>query len=265
MDPKFFPTVLIFLDVCAACGYVPCGDWRKVTYWIAAATLTAVVTWQVYYQDSAVTIYHGDCREIVPQLGRFDLLLTDPPYGINYQSNRRTASKKMDKIVGDSEIDVSVIDTFPECKCVALFSRWDTAPVWAKKINNRLPVRGQVIWHKTCGGMGDLSRSYLLDYEVIVYATSDDFTLPGKRSGSVWRCQIDAPSSYQHPTQKPVGIMNMCIERFLIGKTILDPFMGSGPVLRAAKDLNRRAVGIEIEEKYCEIAANRMSQEVLAL
>jgi len=218
-----------------------------------------------YYEDGAVTIYHGDCREIVPQLGRFDLLLTDPPYGINYQSNKRTASEKMNKIVGDSEIDVSMVDTLPECNCVALFSRWDTAPAWASKLGQRMPVRGQIVWHKACGGMGDLSRSYMLDYEVIVYATSNDFALPGKRHGSVWRCQIDSPSSYSHPTQKPVGIMVMCIERFLVGDTILDPFMGSGTTLRAAKDLNRKAVGIEIDERYCEIAATRMSQEVLPL
>jgi site-specific DNA-methyltransferase (adenine-specific) len=218
-----------------------------------------------YYEDSAVTIYHGDCREIVPQLGRFDLLLTDPPYGINYQSKMRTASQKMDRIVGDSEIDVSIVDAFPECNCIALFSRWDTAHAWATKLGGRLPVRGQIVWHKACGGMGDLSRSYLLDYEVIVYATSNDFTLPGKRHGSVWRCPIDSPSSYQHPTQKPVGIMSMCICRFLVGETILDPFMGSGTTLRAAKDLCKKAVGIEINEQYCEIAANRMSQEVLAL
>lgn len=218
-----------------------------------------------YYEDSAVTIYHGDCREIVPQLGRFDLLLTDPPYGINYQCNRRVASQKMEQIVGDSEIDVSIVDAFPESKCVALFSRWDTAPNWSNKLRQRLPVRGQIVWHKACGGVGDLKRSYSLDYEVIIYAASDDFTLPGKRYGSVWRCQVDFQSSYQHPTQKPVGIMSMCIERFLVGDTILDPFMGSGTTLRAAKDLNRKAVGIEINERYCEIAASRMSQEVLPL
>jgi site-specific DNA-methyltransferase (adenine-specific) len=220
---------------------------------------------QPYYDHAGITIYHGDCREIVPQLGRFDLLLTDPPYGVNYQSNMRAVSQKMDKIVGDSEIDVSIVDVFPTCKCIALFSRWNTAPAWAEKLGERVPVRGQIIWHKACGGMGDLSRSYSLDYEAIVYATSNDFTLPGKRHGSVWKVQIDSPSSYQHPTQKPVGIMSMCIERFLVGETILDPFMGSGTTLRAAKNLNRKAVGIEINEQYCEIAASRMSQEVLAL
>jgi len=216
-----------------------------------------------YYQDNAVTIYHGDCREIVPTLGRFDLLLTDPPYGINYQSNMRTASQKMDKMVGDYEIDVSVVDIFPDCNCVALFSRWDTAPAWSLKLGQRMPVRGQIVWHKACGGMGDLSRSYLLDYEVIVYATSNDFALPGKRHGSVWRCQTDSASSYQHPTQKPVEIMTMCIDRFLVGETILDPFAGSGTTGRAAKDLERKATLIEREEKYCEIAANRMTQETL--
>jgi len=220
---------------------------------------------KTYYQDSAVTIYHGDCREIVPQLGRFDLLLTDPPYGMNYQSNSRTVSKKMDKIIGDSEVDVSIVDTFPDCNCVALFSRWDTAPVWASKLEQRMPVRGQIIWHKACGGMGDLKRAYSLDYEVIIYATSSVFAIPGKRHGSVWRCKTDRQASYSHPTQKPVGIMTMCIERFLVGDTILDPFMGSGTTLRAAKNLGRKAVGIELDERYCEVAASRMSQEVLAL
>lgn len=214
-----------------------------------------------YYQDDYCTVYHGDCREMLPELPKVDLVLTDPPYGINYQSNMRF--KQMEKIKNDNIVFIEWIKLL-NCNVFVCFCRWDMMNLWKNKIDEFLKIRGCLVWHKACGGLGDLKRSFLVDYEMILYATRDDFIIPGKRCGSIWKCLIDSPGSYEHPTQKPIGIMNLILERFG-GETILDPFMGSGTTLRAAKDLQRKAIGIEIEEKYCEIAARRLEQEVLPL
>lgn len=224
-----------------------------------------VMSLKAYYSDekAGITIYHGDCREIMPQLPSVDLVLTDPPYGISYQSNMRVASDKFQPIKNDGSVSGDWILSV-KCKVLALFTRWDVLGKWVEATREKLPVRGVVVWYKPGGGLGDLKRSYAPDYELLIYASSDEWNIPGKRHGSVWIDTADSASLYQHPTQKPVGIMNMCIERFG-GETVLDPFMGSGTTLRAAKDLGRKAIGIELEEKYCEIAAKRLAQEVLPL
>jgi len=214
-----------------------------------------------YYSEPGIDIYLGDCRDILPTLPPVDLVLTDPPYGISYSSNMRVVSPKFTTIKNDDSIDGDWLQLI-RCQSFAMFTRWDVLGEWLKIIRPSITVRGTVVWHKPGGGLGDLKRSYAPDYELIVYGSSDEWNLPGKRHGSVWVDTCDSSSRYNHPTQKPVGIMNMCIERFG-GQTILDPFMGSGTTLRAAKDLGRKAIGIEIEEKYCEIAVKRLAQEVL--
>lgn len=207
-----------------------------------------------YYQDSAVTIYHGDCREIVPQLGRFDLLLTDPPYGINYvaaDSPQRGAQKHA-AIIGDMDqfnllpwmgfLDVLVWGANNYCDTVPpRLGQWY---FWDKTLeNNRCRIsEGEFAWHKR----GTKPRAFRHLW-----------------SGAYRASEHSHPS--QHPTQKPVALMSWCIQRSDTSGPILDPFMGSGTTLRAAKDLGRKAVGIEIEERYCEIAAKRMGQEILPL
>ena len=220
-----------------------------------------------YYTEPGIEIYHGDCRDILPGLGAVDLVLTDPPYGIGYQSNSR--GEKFDAVVGDTAIMTEWLDLV-SCNALAVFCRWDVLGDWRAGMMRSHNMRGCIVWSKGGGGLGDLGRSYAPDYELCLYATSDSWHIPGKRHGSVWQCQGAAAGQYAHPTQKPVGIMKLAIER--LGSTsrsgdgtILDPFMGSGTTLRAAKDLGRKAIGIEIEETYCEIAVKRLKQEVLGI
>ncbi len=215
-----------------------------------------------YYQDESVVLYHGDCLDILPLLPKVDFALTDPPYGMDFQSNMKR--EKFDKIANDGEMFVGWLPLL-RAKTLACFTRWDLSAAWKAEIEKVHKVHGQIIWHKDKGGMGDLESSYALDYEAILYASEGgEWTVPGKRHGSIWRAMPDASTEYEHPTQKPVGIMQLCIERFG-GDVILDPFAGSGTTLVAAKNLGKRAIGIELEEKYCEIAARRLSQGVLKL
>lgn len=217
-----------------------------------------------YYQDDAVTIYHGDCREILPTYNpaAVDLLLADPPYGVNYggdewvagTGNRRVAMKGKPPVFGDDKpFDPKHLLRF---RRLVLFG--------ANYYHDALPRNGGwIVWDKTGGGRGP--NNSFTDVEM---AWTNLLKNPVIRH-HLWKGLVrdsEAGERVLHPTQKPVALMRWIIERFTApDEVVLDPYMGSGPVVRAAKDLNRQAIGIEIEERYCEIAAKRMAQEVLEL
>ena len=227
-----------------------------------------------YYQDEHATIYHGDYQDIITDLD-YHVIITDPPYGISYQSNmsiyaRQTrnttrthpgAYGKHDKIGNDEDTTtrdnlLKAIGTTP----AAVFGKW-TAPRPAN-------TRQRLIWHKgDSPGMGDLQHPWGPADEEI-YILGDGWHIPtgAKRQGNVVTHNTVPVTAYerQHPTPKPEPLMRHIIERTPPG-VICDPFMGSGTTLRAAKDLGRHSIGIELEERYCEIAANRLAQEVLDL
>jgi DNA modification methylase len=205
-----------------------------------------------YYADDLVTIYHGDCREWMPEA---DVLVTDPPYGMGYQSNFALTGPSR-PIAGDG--DTTLRDW--------LLSVW-TGPalVFGTWRVPRPPCDQLLVWDKgDTPGMGNLTIPWGPSHEE-VYVIGSGFS--GRRSGSVLRVRgygAMADARPDHPTPKPVALMAQLIEKCPSG-TILDPFMGSGTTLVAAKSLGRKAIGIEIEERYCEIAATRCSQEVLGL
>jgi site-specific DNA-methyltransferase (adenine-specific) len=209
-----------------------------------------------YYQDKAVVIYHADCREIIPHLPQVDLVLTDPPYGIDYQSARRTDSQRKPKISGDKEFPLWLFDLCKPNNALFIWCRWDILPF--------LPIpKSFIVWDKCVHGMGDLQHEYGRQWEACAFYPTLGHKFI-KRPIDIIRCPRIPPEELRHPNEKPVG----AIAPLIIaneGLTILDPFMGSGTTLRATKDLGRKAIGIEIEEKYCEIAAKRMSQEVMEL
>jgi site-specific DNA-methyltransferase (adenine-specific) len=182
-----------------------------------------------YYHDSkyGITIYHGDCRDILPQLEPVDLVLTDPPYP-NFNKDH---GKDWDYV------DIITLP-LPE---VRQFIFWPIIEEFP------LSWTARHVWHKPNG-----QSEY--HYEFI-------FERFGKKACRVWHTPIinykTLPEWTPHPTQKPKKLIKDIIQR-TEGKTILDPFMGSGTTLVAAKELGRKAIGIEIEEKYCEIAVRRL-------
>ena len=191
-----------------------------------------------YYKERGITIYHGDCREIMPQLGKFDLLLTDPPYGIDAPNMTLGAGRK-DFLRGDWDFeapDLSQIIPLAEYACI-----------WG---GNYFPLpltNHWLIWHKLNDG-----RSFS---ECEMAWTN--FGLQTRCLQHHWSGEIK-----QHPTQKPQQVLRWCITLSPLAKSVLDPFLGSGTTLVAAKAMGLTGVGIEQEEKYCEIAANRLRQEV---
>jgi len=232
-----------------------------------------------YYQDDYCTIYHGDCREILPDIPDVDLVLTDPPYGINYRSHHNSSRRgkfakwiKYDNfpgIIGDDKpFDPSAFLGYP-----SLYPEDTTWMIFGGNYcANHLPPSGcWITWDKRTSG-GEKARSGVgpnnqADCELIW----TNLQKPSRVFRHLWSGIIRdgeanvARSPKLHPNQKPVEFMRWLIEFSDTKGTIVDFYLGSGSTLRAAKDLQRKAIGIEIEEKYCEIAAKRLAQEVLAL
>ena len=218
-----------------------------------------------YYHDpvAGITIYCGDCREILPLLPdkSVDLVLTDPPYGMNNDADysrfsggntRRGPGTKHNSIVGDGAPFNPA--QFLQWPCIL----WGANHYW-----NSLPKGGCLVWIKRNDGA---FGTFLSDAELaFISGRSGVYCYRHVFAGSMKA--IDAgfapyePSA--HPNQKPVGLMACCLGFFAEARTVADPFMGSGTTLVAAKQLGRKAIGIEIEEKYCEIAVKRLSQEML--
>lgn len=214
----------------------------------------------VYYSDDLVTLHLGDCREIGAWLDA-DVLVTDPPYGIGYESNFNRDRRNV-KVGRPVRADGSTTARDEALRLWrgrpgVVFGRWD-AP-------RPTDVRARLVWDKgNSVGMGDLSFPWGRSDEEI-YILGSGFS--GKRSGSVLRVQMLMSSDRErpaHPTPKPVGLMELLIAKCPPG-VVADPFAGSGSTLVAARNLGRRAVGVEIEERYCEVAARRLTQQPLPL
>lgn len=203
-----------------------------------------------YYDQDGITIYNADCREVLPQLGTFDLLLTDPPYGIGAKWDKpkgfgTCGGKLWNGDAGwDNETSEDNIKTAIEMCSMG-------AVVWGGNYYNLPPSRGYFIWDKMQSGFS------LADSE---YAWCSEPVTP--KTFRYARAQL-ASEGKMHPTQKPLNLMRWCLSFFKKATTVLDPFMGSGTTLEAARLEGRQAVGIEINEKYCEAAVNRLAQGVL--
>jgi len=210
-----------------------------------------------YYDHGGITIYHGDCRAILPSLGTFDLLLTDPPYGISLDTRARyKRNADHAPIVGDDEpFDPKLL--LQSAPCAVLWG--------ANHYCQRLPhMPGWLCWVKVKfdGAFG--TRAMDKRQAEMELAWTNCVTRP-KSLRHLWDGVFrDSESSTRyHPAQKPVALMAWCLSLVPEARTVVDPYMGSGPVARACKDAGKRYVGIDIEERYCEIAAKRLAQEVL--
>lgn len=209
-----------------------------------------------YYEQDGITIYHGDCRDILPQLEPVDLVLTDPPYGIDYQSAWRTEWQRKPKIVGDMEFPLWIFDAVTPDIAMMVWCRWDILPILPKP-------KSFIVWDKGVHSMGDLEHEFGRQWEAVAFypGANHRFT---RRPIDIIRAMRVSPERLLHPNEKPISAIVPLITCHA-ATTILDPFMGSGTTLVAAQQLHRKAIGIEIEEKYCQIACKRLAQGVLPI
>jgi len=210
------------------------------------------VTPTPYYEHAGITIYHGDCREILPEI-RADVVVTDPPYGIGskWAHGEMVGRNGSSRLWGKGE---TWDDAPPGADTLALvLYAAPLACIWGGNYFGLPPSRQWLVWDKVQQFSGS-------DAELAW--TNWPGTVRVYRKSRIEAYGANAESVKAHPTEKPIGLIRWCIGFVPDAQLILDPFMGSGTTLRAAKDLGRRAIGIEIEERYCEIAAKRLAQEV---
>lgn len=212
-----------------------------------------------YYQDDLVTLYHGDCLEITDWLAA-DVLVTDPPYGMGYESNfnrdKRNA-KVGRKVSADASPEVrdEAILAWGERPAV-VFGRWN--------VDRPRSTVARLVWDRGYHGMGDLSFPWgPADEEIYVLGRG----FSGSREPNVIRVHALMSGDRErpdHPTPKPIPLMERLISKCPPG-VIADPFAGSGSTLIAAVNQGRRAIGVELEERYCELIAKRLSSQTMTL
>lgn len=194
-------------------------------------------------------------------LGHCDMIFTDPPYGMNFQSNYRKATPQFDKIKNDDNIlEISNIlwALMNENTAAYICCRWDLYDLWLAQFKKVFSVKNLVVWHKPGGGMGDLINSYQPAHEFLMVIHHGLAPLREKRYSDVWTISKDASSSYKHPTQKPVELAEFAIKNHSDnGNTVVDLFGGSGSTLIACEKTNRKCFMMELDPHYCDVIVAR--------
>ena len=209
-----------------------------------------------YYDCDGITIYHGDCREVLPTLPKFDLLLTDPPYGIDAGNRKRILSRvrvAYARDYGENNWDKER----PDARLIDVSIRSaDISVIWGGNYFSLEASPCWFVWDKdNSGDFADCELAWTNMKKAVR-------KFKWRWNGMLQEEMGDKKENRVHPTQKPLALMRWCLSFAPDAKTILDPFMGSGTTLVAAKREGRKAVGIELEERYCEAAVKRLQQGV---
>jgi len=186
------------------------------------------------------------------------MVFTDPPYGIEFQSNMRTKSAKFDVLKNDDTfLDIAPIIEACSDGWVFVWTSWKVLPQWLDQMQSFGYPTNQVIWFKGGGGIGDLKKTFSSDYETaLVWHRGAELT--GKRIGSVWKVDKDGAATYMHPTQKPVALGVEAIDKTTrMGASVLDLFGGSGSTLIACEKTARDCRMMELDPKYCDVIITR--------
>jgi site-specific DNA-methyltransferase (adenine-specific) len=240
---------------------------------------------QPYYreEDYGISIYHGDCEElleVVVEPGSVAMVLTDPPYGVEYISNHRKDPHRwgddwlprVDKeVVGDDHLPVEIVkDLAPLVRDTGAIywfcTEYGITPFRDAAVAEGMTERRAIVWDKGNHGSGDLEGDYGSRCEFIAWAAKGRHLLRGERPINLLKFDKVSGNSpdFVHSCQKPEDLLRYLIEKSTDpGDLILDPYMGSGSTLRAAKDMGRRCIGIEVKEEHCASARKRLGQGVL--
>jgi len=209
-------------------------------------------------------LMQGDCLERMKDIpsGSVDMILTDPPYGMDFQSNYR--KDKYSKIKNDKELSWLSVWADELFRVSAnntahyVFCSFHNVDKFKQALENKFKIKNMLVWEKNNTSMGDLKGDFAPKYEMIIFIQKGRRLINGRRDPNILK--FNRTGNKLHPTQKPVDLLEYLIEKFSDGEqTILDPFMGSGSTGCAAKNLNRNFIGIELDETYFNIAKERIN------
>ena len=213
-------------------------------------------------------IYQGDCLEVMSGIKdkSVDLIVTDPPYLMNYQSNRRKKEDRFDKIKNDKGNYMLIQDYLEECHrimkdntAIYCFCSWHNIDFFKNEFEKHFKLKNILVWNKNNHGTGDLKGSYAPKHEFILFGHKGRTLLREKRIADVIDCPKISSNKLTHPTEKPQDLLEIFIKQSSDeGSIIFDGFMGTGSCGIAAKKLNRKFIGIELDEKYFNIAKDRL-------
>ena len=188
-----------------------------------------------------------------------DMVYTDPPYGVDFQSNMRTKSEKFEVLKNDNVFLDGWTPLVNEYSngFVFVWTSWKVVKDWIDICKPIGDLSNMIVWSKGGGGIGDLKKTFSTDYEIaLVYHRETQLT--GKRLGSVWSINKDGAATYKHPTQKPVELTEMALDSCSVkNNLIMDLFLGSGSTLIAAEKKNRKCYGMELDPKYIDVIIKR--------
>lgn len=220
-----------------------------------------------------IKVFENDCLSHLRIMDseQFDAVITDPPYGIDFQSNRKLdPTKRKPKIANDKQPFIWFLyDAFRVTKengALVCFCRWDVQDIFKLAIEAAgYTVKSQVIWNKGVHGLGDLNAQFAPQHEIIWFATKGKFKFQNGRPKSVITTLRVSADKLVHPNEKPLDLMRYLV-RYVTpaGGSVLDPFAGSGSTLLAAQAEDRQAVGIELDPNYAALIRNRLASPVTA-
>lgn len=214
-----------------------------------------------------IKLIHGDCLEEMKKIpdGSIDLVLTDPPYGMDYQSARRTDKAKWKPKIANDKLPFiwwikQAAEKLKEGGALVSFCRFDSWNDFSRSCELAgLKVKAEIVWDKMNHGTGDLKGTPGFRHEIAVFATKGRFVFHNKRPQSLLATPRVNPSSLAHPNEKPVALMEWIVQHYCPENgTVLDCFTGVSPVGVACKNLNRHFIGIELNEEYFKIAKARI-------
>lgn len=197
-------------------------------------------------------------------VGSFDVVIADPPYGIDYQSARRTDSERLPKIANDGRPFVAWLPVVSrlssENGILLCFCRWDVQETFRQAISGAgYTIKAQIIWDRIAHGLGDLESQPAPQHDVIWFGCKGQFSFHGRRPKSVVRVMRVAPQHLVHPNEKPLLLMRHFVDHYVHPEaTVLDPFMGSGVVGVACVQADRDFIGIEIDLDHFATACDRI-------
>ena len=215
-----------------------------------------------------INLMQGDCLELMKGIpdAVVDMIVTDPPYGMNYQSNRRKITPQFEKIQGDVDINdwlsgfvEESYRVMKENTAIYMFASWHNIDIFKQEFEKKFKLKNIIVWNKNNHGSGDLKGAYAPKYELILYGHKGRSTFRCKRLPDVQKYKKVNGKDMLHPTQKPIDMLEIFIKNNSDeGNIILDPFMGSGTTGVACKNLTRNFIGMELDEMYFNKAKERI-------